>query len=271
VLFESVFVLAVFSRSHRWRTAFVAAGFGLIAGFYLFHGLLWWPWLLVLLSFVLPWERLYTSVQARIPLRILVVDTSTTLGLRAARFRHGLDWFNRLRFVDGHARDMQPVLIQARHSLGRDLTWVHGLLIAAVCVHASVELPAGFGRFGSYSNTYHSIDEFEQINPLKSVDRVWVRYETAGQREIRSDVAVDAIQRLIRKESVPTHYPRELRRLDAFGDRRLDEPRILTLTREQRTFDWARGIFGVSESTRIVGRLDVDSMTLVAGSDKPTD
>ncbi|MGH9254767.1 MAG: hypothetical protein ACRD3C_09370 [Vicinamibacterales bacterium] len=262
VFFESVFILAVFARSDRWRMTFAASGLALFAGFYLFQGLVWLAWYVVFVSFVVPWARVYAFLESRVPVRVSAVDTSTPSGLRTARFRHGLDWFNRLRFVDAHHGGSQELFVQPRPRTGHGLAPSHWLLIAAVLVHAILLLPAGFGRFESYSDTYSSTDEFDRVNPMKRVYRVWVRYGTADAVEVNSYVGVDVILRLTRHEALPPHYADQLRHLEALDRVPRGEPSRLTLTQEQRTFDWRNGRFNPPEA-RVTGILDLDSMTLV--------
>jgi hypothetical protein len=53
---EASFFLVVFARGWRTRAAFGLAGAGLMAGFYVFQGVRWWPWLMLFTAF-LPWNR----------------------------------------------------------------------------------------------------------------------------------------------------------------------------------------------------------------------
>jgi len=56
VLVETLFILVVFARGWRTRAAIGLAGVGLMAGFFVFQGVHWWPWLLLFTAF-LPWGR----------------------------------------------------------------------------------------------------------------------------------------------------------------------------------------------------------------------
>jgi hypothetical protein len=56
ILVESLFILIVFVRDWRQRAAFGLAGAGLMAGFFVFQGVHWWPWLILFAAF-LPWNR----------------------------------------------------------------------------------------------------------------------------------------------------------------------------------------------------------------------
>lgn len=57
ILVETLFILVVFVRRWQARAAFGLVGAGLMAGFYVFQGVRWWPWLMLFAAF-LPWERI---------------------------------------------------------------------------------------------------------------------------------------------------------------------------------------------------------------------
>ena len=75
-------------------------------------------------------------------------------------------------------------------------------------------LPARFGRFGSYSNTYVSTDEFDRINPIDPTDRLWAGFGTVRAVEVETEVGAQAILALARNEPLPSAYARRLRELD---------------------------------------------------------
>jgi hypothetical protein len=56
VLVEATFIIVVFVSSWRGRMGFGLAALGLMAGFYVFQGIHWLPWLILLAAF-LPWNR----------------------------------------------------------------------------------------------------------------------------------------------------------------------------------------------------------------------
>ncbi len=56
VLVETLFILVVVARGWRARAAIGLAGFGLMAGFFVFQGVYWFPWLILFTAF-LPWNR----------------------------------------------------------------------------------------------------------------------------------------------------------------------------------------------------------------------
>jgi hypothetical protein len=53
---EAAFIAVIFCRSWRARAMFGLAGAGLMAGFYVFQGIRWWPWWVLFAAF-LPWSR----------------------------------------------------------------------------------------------------------------------------------------------------------------------------------------------------------------------
>ena len=230
VFFEAVFILAVFAQSLRWRLLWTSTGLPLLVGFSLLHGVNWWHWWLVFLSFAIPWEACYNVVRSR--------GRPVTV-------------------ASGHAREST-----AGGRLRGRLHPVHMVLIIAVCMHAAFRLPAGFGRFGAYSGTYASTDAFDRINPIDPVDRVWVGYGTNRAVEINAAAAVEAILRLSRREPLPPATVRALQALRV-GPFFAGLPQHVTLTRQRRTFDWRRGQFTLPAPPVVVGTLDLESMTLV--------
>jgi hypothetical protein len=138
------------------------------------------------------------------------------------------------------------------------------VLIVAVCVHAILRLPAGFGRFESYAGTFASTAEFDRINPLVPIDRVWAEYGSTAAVAIDDDMAADAILRLSRGETLPSWYVAELRRLDRLDPRVLGSHKRLTLTRQKASFDWTNGRFHPPGPPVVIGTIDLESMTLVS-------
>ena len=101
VALEAVFIVTAFIHSTRVRTALACLiGLPLLMGFYLFHGVLWWTWWLAFLSFVIPWHAVFTALAARIHAQTILIDISIQRNRRLVRFWKGLDWFNRIRFVE---------------------------------------------------------------------------------------------------------------------------------------------------------------------------
>ena len=144
---------------------------------------------------------------------------------------------------------------------------MHWVLIGLVCLHASLRLPAEFGRFDAYANTYVSIEAFNRAVPKRH--HLWVRYETPAAIEISEDEIVsDAIVRLSRGEPLPPDYAATIRRfVDVAVRPRLaggaPSPLLVTLTEDPWAFDWNAGRFLDAGPDRIVGTLDVESLTLI--------
>jgi hypothetical protein len=57
LMLEACFIAASVKSSLWWRLLWGTAGLSLYAGFYLFQGIVWWPWLLLFTAF-LPWPLL---------------------------------------------------------------------------------------------------------------------------------------------------------------------------------------------------------------------
>jgi hypothetical protein len=56
IVVEAAFIAVIFCRSWRARAIAGLAGAGLMAGFYVFQGIRWWPWWMLFAAF-LPWSR----------------------------------------------------------------------------------------------------------------------------------------------------------------------------------------------------------------------
>jgi hypothetical protein len=229
VVFEAVFLLSVFVRPGPWRHLLVSTGFSLLIGFYLFHGLFWWTWWLVFLSFAVPWNRLFDAVAPHIG-----------------------EW----------SLETAPPSKPPVPGPGGNLRAIHLVLIVVVCVHAAVRLPAGFGRFESYSGTYSSTAEFDEINPLEQLAQVWLGYGSPTAVRVDSDSATNAILQLMQGRPLSSAQLNYLRSIDDTGVRRPDSPRQLTLTRQKMTFDWTNGRFNPPGSAVVVATLDLKTMTL---------
>ena len=141
------------------------------------------------------------------------------------------------------------------------------MLIGLVCLHASLRLPAEFGRFDAYATTYPSIEAFNKAGPKRH--HLWLGYGSSAPIEISEDeIVTDAIVRLGRGERLPPEYPVAIRRfaeVSVLPRLAGGEPRarlLITLTEEQRRFDWAAGRFLDLGPDQIVGTLDLESLTL---------
>ena len=135
--------------------------------------------------------------------------------------------------------------------LSHDLRPIHVILIVLVCLHAMLRLPAGFGRFESYSGTYGSTAEFDRVHPIGPDERLWLGYGSPNAIEVDTNDAV-VIVRLA-----------SLQALDQLAPLTGNSPRRLMLTRQRVTFDWVNGRFHRPDPPVVMGTLDLESMTLV--------
>jgi predicted DCC family thiol-disulfide oxidoreductase YuxK len=99
VLFEATFILVIFFRSYWIRLAFAAGAALFFAGLYEFQGIQWEAWWIVLVA-LLPWEPLAAAIRRLLPRATLLIDGGCRQCRRTARILNGLDWFDRLAFVD---------------------------------------------------------------------------------------------------------------------------------------------------------------------------
>src|SRR5688572_24146466 len=74
LLLEALFIGVIFVRDWRARALFGLAAAGLMAGFWVFQGIHWWAWLMLLAAFF-PWDRsgIETAPPALKPVHALVV------------------------------------------------------------------------------------------------------------------------------------------------------------------------------------------------------
>ncbi|MEQ1575529.1 MAG: hypothetical protein ABL993_14915 [Vicinamibacterales bacterium] len=281
VTFEALFILSAFVGTMRARIALVTSiGVPLLVSFYLFHGVLWWTWWLVLVSFVLPWHVIFNAVARLVPRKIVELDLSSPEGRRTARFWHGLDWFNTLQFVDtgggGDVRGTQNAphvsseFTQASVT-PRGLQPVHAGVVCLVCMLMLTELPEGFGRFTSYSNTYASTGEFDKQNPIAGTDELWIGYGTQSALRVfenaeSAEILVDAIAPLSRGEALQSGCADVVHDLgDVLARVYGEEGRRVTHVRKIRTFDWTHGGFVTGDE--VVETIDMSTATLVRASD----
>jgi predicted DCC family thiol-disulfide oxidoreductase YuxK len=101
VLFEATFIFNVFFRNPLIRLGFGLSAASFFAGLYLFQGIRWEAWWILLLA-LLPWEPLAAGLRRLLPEYTVLVDSACPLCRRTARVLHGLDWFDRLTFVDAN-------------------------------------------------------------------------------------------------------------------------------------------------------------------------
>ena len=99
VVAEVVFLGVIFFRRALVRLLFGLVAAAILAGFYLFQGI-WWPAWWVLLLALLPWSPVIDGLVACLPRLTVLADGECPLCRRTARALHGLDWFDRLTFAD---------------------------------------------------------------------------------------------------------------------------------------------------------------------------
>jgi hypothetical protein len=269
VLFESVFVLSVLAKPGLWRALLASTGFrpdtrllsvsrrAMVA---LDPGV---SQLRDSMGLALHVRRVSAGGE-NVPLRF---NVSREPAGRTFAAWIGLVQSHTLRGRSGPVavrRRAVPAKGLAAVVAARALQPIHWLFIFAVCLHAAFELPGGYGRFTAYSDTYQSTEEFDRMNPLKRVYRVWVRYGSADAVEVRNELVMDAVLRLTRNEPLPPHYSEQFRSNDALNRLFGAGPRHLTLTSERRSFNWEEGRFNPYEPAMVVGTLELDSMALTA-------
>ena len=231
--------------------------------------MLWWTWALVLLTFAVPWQALFDFVSSLVPERTWRVNLSLASGRRRARFGHGLDWFNKLTFVDVSANAPAQLGATPESRSPRPLRPIHGLLVCLICLLMIRELPNGFGRFTSYSNTYASTADFDERNPIKPVDRLYLGFATPSAVEVfqgsnNGQLLADAIRYLSRDEPLPPSFPERLQSIrETLEQEYRDERGRVSLVRERTTFDWDTGRF-TSGRRDVIGTLELSSMTFIA-------
>jgi hypothetical protein len=120
-------------------------------------------------------------------------------------------------------------------------------------------LPAGFGRFTSYANTYASPAAFDAANPLDPVTRVWVESATGEVRELTAQAQLtEAILRLDYDNEEGDGLPATNARAGLEGFLPSDATRV-TITEHQRRFNWETGEFYLGADARIVRALDLQA------------
>ncbi|MGI9098581.1 MAG: DCC1-like thiol-disulfide oxidoreductase family protein [Solirubrobacteraceae bacterium] len=101
IAIEGVFIVHAFLRGWRVRLAFGLLGASLFLSFFVFMGIRWLPWWMLLLAF-LPWEQLAGALRA-LPQRTVLIDGGCPMCRGTARVLHSLDLADRVTFSD--ARD----------------------------------------------------------------------------------------------------------------------------------------------------------------------
>jgi hypothetical protein len=84
ILIEAFFIAVIFVGDWRARAAFGVAAAALMAGFWVFQGVHWWPWLMFLAAF-LPWNRGPAAHASGATARLLPVHASVVILLVAGQ------------------------------------------------------------------------------------------------------------------------------------------------------------------------------------------
>jgi predicted DCC family thiol-disulfide oxidoreductase YuxK len=96
---EATFWLVTLFRQPSVRALFLLLGLSLLGGFYLFQGVFWTAWWVLLLGLV-PWTPLVDRVARALPRLTVLADGECPLCRRTVRWLHALDWFDRLSVAD---------------------------------------------------------------------------------------------------------------------------------------------------------------------------
>jgi hypothetical protein len=212
VFLEAAFITASFVRTTLARSLLgVGIGGALVAGFYLFHGVLWWTWILVLVSFVVPWAALYRLV-TRKPLRPLPAPATPVIGPRRAQV----------------AMMVVVCLLMVRQ-------WPEGI--------------GRFTSYSNTYESIEDFERRNPVKPTNRLfigyGSLSSREVFQGSNQV--DLIVESITALQRglplPESHAAEFPEVAQRLArSYGDDR----GLVTWVEEKRAFDWERGAFAVA-------------------------
>ena len=101
IVLETAVILSALWATTRVRLLSGMACLALLSGFYVLQGIWWHGWWVLLLAF-LPWETLAAALRDRLPPITVFIDGGCPLCRRSARRLWGLDWLDRLAFVDAN-------------------------------------------------------------------------------------------------------------------------------------------------------------------------
>jgi hypothetical protein len=233
---EALFWLVICSRREWIRFAFGLSGLALLAGFYLFMGVLWRGWWILFLAF-LPWGAI-----------------ESWLGV----------WFKDA----ATARRSLPAAISP--TLSRPAVAVIGLLVVQQIVVSAMRFESEpfVSDFPMYSHTWPSREAFNDHLRQRTRQYVFSTGRLApdevgrrlGQLPTGTDVIVKAVDPGASGQSVSDATKAALATLSKEYELLYSE-RLTTLhvaTRE-RAFDWSRGAFLEEVSTKASGTLNLDT------------
>jgi predicted DCC family thiol-disulfide oxidoreductase YuxK len=195
VLFEATFILGILFRSPWIRLAFAAGAVSFLAGLYLFQGIQWEAWWILLVA-LLPWQPLAAGVRRLLPRSTVLIDGACPRCRRTARILHGLDWFDRLTFADATDDDERQ-----RHapSVGKEEA-----LARMVAVDARGVVRSGFDAYRSLSR---SVPLLAPLGLLAGLP--WIR----GRAERLYDAAASSRHRCSDETCTPGALPGQQRTL----------------------------------------------------------
>lgn len=234
---EALLVVHAFLRGWRVRLALGLVAASLFASFYLFMGIRWLPWWVLLLAFV-PWEQLAGA-------------------LRRAR---------------GRASPAIAPAPAARAGVTLPLAATIALLVAQqVAVSAKhIEREPLLSNYPMYALTYASTGEFDEANVSAFSDYSFRTGATGAdvtafvRRVPRADSAfIDAILGAAADGSIPGRECERARRSAAGVAQRLGRPLHQVGVRvDERAFDWAQRRFVSKRSNASLGVLDLTGCTV---------
>lgn len=99
IFIESTVILGSFVHRPAVRAVFACEALLMLSGFYVFQGEFWIAWWVLAASF-LPWGGIFDGLASRLPSLVALVDGQCPLCRRTARVLNGVDWFNRIAFLD---------------------------------------------------------------------------------------------------------------------------------------------------------------------------
>jgi len=96
---EGTIILGSFVRRPAVRMVFACEALLVLSGFYVFQNEFWIAWWILTIG-LLPWGEIFDGLASRLPSLVTLVDDQCPLCRRIARVINGLDWFNRITFLN---------------------------------------------------------------------------------------------------------------------------------------------------------------------------